>query len=358
MLTANSRGSDSGMKCCPLKFCNWLTRNLNIVVYLTAENIALRQQLTVLKRTKSRPVLRERDRIFWGLLSHVWLDWRDALFIVRPETVIRWHRRAFKLYWRRKSAGRRRGRPPLDSEVKQLVLKLSAANPLWGAPRVHGELLKLGVEISERSVSGIICQNKHKLPSQTWRTFIQNHMTDMVAVDFLVVPTVRFKLLFVFVVLSHDRRKVVHFNVTANPAAQWTAQQIVEAFPWNTAPTYLLRDRDKIFGDVFQQRVSSLGIKKVLTAYRSPWQNAYVERINGSIRRECTDHIIAWNERHLKKVLQKYFDYYNNDRTHLGLAKEAPIDRRVSKRGSASDQLVELRRVGGLHHRYEWREAA
>jgi putative transposase len=183
-------------------------------------------------------------------------------------------------------------------------------------------------------------------------------MPDMVAVDFLVVPTIRFKMLFVFVVLSHDRREVLHFNVTANPTAQWTAQQITEAFPWDTAPKYLLRDRDRIFGDLFQRRICSMGIKEVMTAYRSPWQNAYVERLNGSIRRECTDHVIIWNERHLKKVLREYFDYYNNDRTHLGINKESPTGRQVAKKTSISDRLVELPKVGGLHHRYEWRTAA
>ncbi len=188
--------------------------------------------------------------------------------------------------------------------------------------------------------------------------FVQNDMPDMVAVDFLVVPTIRFKMLFVFVVLSHDRRHVVHFNVTANPTAQWTAQQITEAFPWDSAPRYLLRDRDQIFGNLFQQRVLSMGIEEVLTAYRSPWQNAYIERLNGSIRRECTDHIIAWNEGHLKRILRGYFDYYNNDRSHLGLAKESPVERPISKMTSVTDQLLEMPRLGGLHHRYEWRDAA
>jgi putative transposase len=183
-------------------------------------------------------------------------------------------------------------------------------------------------------------------------------MADLVAVDFLVVPTIRFKMLFVFVVLSHDRRKVIHFNVTTNPTAQWTAQQIVEAFPWDTAPKYLLRDKGKIFSKRFQKRVRSTGIEEVLIAYRSPWQNAYVERLNGSIRRECTDHIIVWNERHLKKVLRGYFDYYNNDRTHLGIKKESPTGRQITKQTSISDCLVELPKVGGLHHRYEWRAAA
>ena len=217
---------------------NQFARKLNIVAYLTAENLALRHQLIVLKRNHNRPRLKERDRVFWKALSNVWPSWRDSLVIVQPETVIRWHRRAFKLYWRHKSRGGKPGRPRLDAEVKSLVLKLSSANPLWGAPRIHGELRTLGVEISERSVSGIIHRNNPGPPSQTWKTFIRNHMADLVAVDFLVVPTISFKMLFVFVVLSHDRRKVIHFNVTENPTAQWAAQQIVEAFPWDGPPRY------------------------------------------------------------------------------------------------------------------------
>jgi putative transposase len=337
---------------------NWLIQKFDIIAYLTAENLALRHQLIVLKRSHNRPQLKECDRLFWKVLSNVWPSWRDSLVIIQPETVIGWQRRAFRFYWRCKSRSASRGRPRLDAEVKSLVLKLSLANPLWGAPRIHGELWNLGIEISERSVSGIIRRNSPKRPSQTWKTFIKNHMPDMVAVDFLVVPTIRFKMLFVFVVLSHDRREVLHFNVTANPTAQWTAQQITEAFPWDTAPKYLLRDRDRIFGDLFQRRICSMGIKEVMTAYRSPWQNAYVERLNGSIRRECTDHVIIWNERHLKKVLREYFDYYNNDRTHLGINKESPTGRQVAKKTSISDRLVELPKVGGLHHRYEWRTAA
>jgi putative transposase len=220
---------------------NWLIRKFDIIAYLTTENLALRQQIIVLKRNQNRPHIKERDRMFWRVLSNIWPSWKDSLVIVQPETVIGWHRKAFRLYWRHKSRGGGRGRPRLDAEVKSLVLKLSSANPLWGAPRIHGELLKLGIEISERSVSEIIRRNSPKLPSQTWKTFIKNHMPDMVAVDFLVVPTIRFKMLFVFVVLSHDRRRVVHFNVTANPTVQWTAQQITEAFPWDGAAEALCR---------------------------------------------------------------------------------------------------------------------
>ncbi len=183
-------------------------------------------------------------------------------------------------------------------------------------------------------------------------------MPDMVGVGFLVVPTIRFRLLFVFVILSHARRRVVHFNVTANPTAEWTAQQIIEAFPWGTAPKYLLRDRDSIYGGWFRRRVKSMGIEEVLTAYHSPWQNPYVERLHGSIRRECTDHVIVLGERHLRRILRSYFEYYHEDRTHLGLDKETPLERPISSRASPSAKLIKLPRLGGLHHRYEWSEAA
>ena len=338
--------------------CGWLSRKLNIVANLTAENIVLRQQLSVLKITQNRPKLKERDRLFWVIISRTWSGWRDALVIVQPDTVVRWHRRAFKLYWRRKFQAGKRGRPALDSDVRALILRIADANPLWGAPKIHGELLKLGIVVSERTVSGVLRRHKRKPPSQSWRTFIKNHMPDMVGVDFLVVPTIRFQLLFVFVILSHAKRRVVHFNVTANPTAEWTAQQIVEAFPWDTAPKYLLRDRDSIYGDWFRRRVMNMGIEEVLTAYHSPWQNPYVERLHGSIRRECTDHAIVFSENHLRKLLRAYFAYYHEDRTHLGLDKETPAERPISSRASPSVKLVELPRLGGLHHRYEWSQAA
>jgi transposase InsO family protein len=235
---------------------------------------------------------------------------------------------------------------------------MADANPTWGAPKIHGELLKLGIEISERTVSGLLSRRLLKPPSQTWRTFIKNHMADMVAVDFLVVPTIRFRMLFVFVVLSHARHQVIHFSVTAHPTAEWTAQQITEAFPWDTTPKYLLRDRGSSYGSAFRRRIHALGIEEVMMACRSPWQNAYVERLNGSIRRECLDHVVIWNERHPARILRSYFEYYNEDRTHLGLDKETPMRRPTSNRASPSSKLVELPRVGGLHHRYDWSKAA
>lgn len=336
----------------------WLSRKLSVIAYLTAENLALRQQLIVLNRNQRRPNFKERDRLFWVVLSRIWSGWRDVVYIVQPDTVVRWHKRAFKFYWRRKSERGKRGRPSLDPEIRAIVLKMARANPLWGAPTIHGELLKLGIDISERTVSKLIRRRTRKPPSQTWRTFIKNHMTEMVAVDFLVVPTIRFQLLFVFVVLSHARRRVVHFNATENPTAEWTTQQVIEAFPWDTAPRNLLRDRDSIYGDRFRRRVQSMGIEEVVTAYHSPWQNPYVERLHGSIRRECTDHVIAFSENHLCRILCSYFAYYHEDRKHLGLGKETPMGRPSLSRASPTSRLVELPRVGGLHNRYEWSEAA
>jgi putative transposase len=255
---------------------------------LAAENIALRQSLIVLKRKQKRPALKGRDPLFWELLSRIWPGWRDVVHIVQPDTVVRWHKRAFKRYWRRKSERGKRGRPSTDSEIRSIVLKMGEENPLWGAPTIRGELLKLGINISERTVSKLIRKHTPKAPSQTWRTFIKNHMTDMVAIDFHVVPTIRFRMLYVFIILSRAHRRVVHFNVTANPTAAWTAQQIVEAFPWDTAPRHLLRDRDSVYGEWFRRRVQSMGIEEVITSYHRPWKNPYVERLHGSIRRECT----------------------------------------------------------------------
>jgi hypothetical protein len=215
-------------------FC--VLNKLNLTANLAAENLALRQQLIVLNRQVKRPSLKERDRLSWVLLSRIWPSWREALLIVKPETVVRWQKKAFKSYWRRKSERGKPGRPPLDPDIRALVLQMANLNPLWGAPKIHGELLLLGIEISEPTVSNIIKRREPKRPSQTWKTFIKNHMTEMVAADFLVVPTIRFRMLYVFVILSHARREVVHFNVTANPTAARTAQQMVEAFPWDAAP--------------------------------------------------------------------------------------------------------------------------
>ena len=226
-----------------------------------------------MKRSIKRPKLRSRDRLFWIILFRFWNNWREALIIVKPDTVVRWHKKGFKLFWKVKSRRKGPGRPPISREIRDLIRKMAKANPFWGAPRIHGELFKLGIEISERTVSSLMPSRRSKPPSQTWRTFLKNHMTGMVGIDFFTAPTATFRILFVLVVLCHNRRRVVHFNVALNPTARWTAQQIVEAFPWDTAPKYLLRDRDGIYGAIFRQRLKNMSINEVVTAPRSPWQN-------------------------------------------------------------------------------------
>jgi len=242
---------------------------------IALENAALRQQLAVFKRDINRPRLRRRDRIFWMGLRAIWKDWKSGLMIVRPETVISWQRKQFNRYWWRLSQPKGPGRPRLSAEIRNLITTMAAANPLWGAPRIHGELLKLGVEISERTVSRLI-PKQNKEPSQTWKTFLTNHVGQLVSIDFFTVPTLQLRVLFVLVVLAHERRRVLHFNVTEHPNAEWTAQQIIEAFPEDAAPRYLIRDRDGIYGSHFRNRVLGMGIQEVVTAAKSPWQKAYV----------------------------------------------------------------------------------
>ncbi|MBU8922993.1 MAG: integrase core domain-containing protein [Bacteroidales bacterium] len=274
--------------------------------------------------------------------------------MVQPETVIRWHRKAFKLYWRWKSRPRWPGRRKVPIEIRNLIRTMSRANPLWGAPRILGELHKLGIKVSQATVSKYMVR-RLKPPSQSWRAFLKNHAKDIVSIDFFTVPTATFRVLFVFLILSNDRRRIIHFNITESLTAAWTGQQIVEAFPWDTAPKYLLRDRDDKFGKKFSNRVESMGIKQVLIAARSPWQNPYIERLIGSIRRECLDHTIILNEKHLRQVLQEYFKYYHESRTHLGLEKDCPEPRPVESADSGMIQAEPM--VGGLHHRY-FRRAA
>ena len=320
---------------------------------LQAEILALRHQLNVLQRSAhARRALRSSDRILWAWLLQLWPDWRSALLIVKPETVIRWHRRGFRLYWRWKS--RHPGRPDTGREIRELIRKMCISNPTWGAPRVHGELLKLGLDVSQSTVSKYMVRPR-KPPSQTWRTFLENHVKQLVSVDFFVVPTVSFRILYVFLVLAHDRRRVLHFNVTEHPTTEWTATQIVQAFPWDTAPRYLLRDRDGIYGDAFRLQVAGMQIAEVLAAPRSPWQSPYVERLIGSIRRECLDHIVVINESSLRGTLKSFFEYYHGSRTHLALAKDAPEPRPIQLPDIG--RVVEVPKVGGLHHRYERRAA-
>jgi len=285
--------------------------------------------------------------MLWAWLSRSWHGWRSALHIVQPETVLAWHRHGFRLFWTWKSR-HRMGRPALSRDVRALIREMCTANPLWGAPRIHGELRKLGISVSQSTVAAYMRRHPRP-PSQTWRTFLANHANQIMAADLFVVPTVTFRLLFVLVILAHDRRQIIHVAVTAHPTAAWTAQQLRNAFPENEAPQYLLHDRDSVFAQV-ATTLEGMDIQEVRTAPRSPWQNAYVERVIGSIRRECLDHVIVANAAGLHRVLTEYIAYYLRSRTHLALDKDTPITRPVSP---PSGRIVITPEVGGLHHRYD-----
>jgi hypothetical protein len=267
---------------------------------LELEIVALRHQLNVLRRQcPGGPRLSPIDRLLWVWLYRLWPRCLEAMVLVKPATVIHWHRQGFRLYWRWRS---RSGRPSVDREGRKLVREMSSANPLWGAPRIHGELLKLGIEISQATVAKYMMRRRGA-PSPTWRSFLLNQAQGIAAIDMFVVAAASFRLLYVMIILAHDRRKIVRFDVTLHPTAGWLSRQVTEVFPWDTAPRYLLRDRDASYGRYFRSRVKAMGITEVITAPRSPWQNAYVERVIGSIRRECLDHVVIFNERHLRRVL-------------------------------------------------------
>ena len=287
-----------------------LTSTLRSRLSLQLEIAALRHQLSVYRSTGKRPRIAPADRVLWSVLAKLWSQWRGALFLVQPRTVTAWQRTRFRDYWRALSQGGRLGRPKIAPELRQLIRRIWKANPTWGSPRIVAELHKLGIEVAKSTVEKYKPLGE-RLPSAKWRTFLDQHVKELVAIDFFIVPTATFKVLFVFLVLAHDRRRIVHFNVTEHPTAQWTAQQLVEAFPFDTAPRYLLRDGDGIYGERVRRRIGSLGINEVVTAPASPWQNPYIERVIGSLRREFLDHVIVFNERHLKRLLTSYLDYYH-----------------------------------------------
>lgn len=290
---------------------------------LEAENAALRHQLIVLRRKlHGRVRLTNRDRWFLIQLYRWFPSILQVLAIIRPETLVHWHRAGFRSYWRWKSRPRG-GRPQIDTELRGLIRRMSMDNPLWGAPRIHGELLKLGFEVAQSSVAKYMVKRRGR-PSTGWRTFLRNHAPEIAAMDFFVVPTIGFDLLYAFVIIRLGRRELVWINVTTHPTAEWIARQLTEAFPWDESPRYLIRDRDRIYGTVVTRRLRAMGIRDKPTAPASPWQNGFVERLIGSIRRECVDHIIVLGEAHLRRILKSYLRYYNATRTHLALDKDAP----------------------------------
>jgi transposase InsO family protein len=314
---------------------------------LEAEILILRHQLNIQQRhLPKRLIFNAMDRLIFVGLYRLLPGSLNALTLVKPDTVVRWHRAGFRSYWRWKSRPHS-GRPTVPAEIRRLIREMSVANPLWGAPRIHGELLKLGIAIGQTSVAKYMTRRRGP-PSQGWRTFLRNHADGIVAMDLFVVPTISFRLLYGLLIVGHGRRQVLWLGATAHPTAEWIANQLTEACGWEQAPRYLIRDRDRAYGEIFARRVRSIGIRDRPTSPRSPWQNAYAERLIGSIRRECTDHIVIFGERHLRHVLLSYMGYYNGTRTHLSLNKDAPISRAAETAGRVICRPI----LGGLHHQY------
>jgi transposase InsO family protein len=314
---------------------------------LEAENVVLRQQLIVLRRRlPGRVRLTNHDRWFFIQLYRWVPSILQVLTIIRPETLVRWHRAGFRCYWRWKSR-RRGGRPPIDTELRALIRLMSLENPFWGAPRIHGELLKLGFAVAQSSVAKYMVKRRGP-PSQGWRTFLRNHAQDIAAMDLFVVPTIGFDLLYAYIIVRLDRRELVWISVTSHPTAEWVARQITEAFPWNEAPRYMIRDRDRIYGAIVTRRLRAMGIRDRPITPASPWQNGFAERLIGSIRRESVDHMIVLGEAHLRRILKSYAHYYNGLRTHRSLNKDAPVSRSVQRTGVIRSRAI----LGGLHHHY------
>ena len=316
---------------------------------LIAENLLLRQQLAALTRpTRQRPRLRARDKLFWIVARMVWRDWRRYLVVVRPETVVGWHRRGWRLFWRWKSRARG-GRPRLSAEVRELIARMARENPAWGSERIRGELRKLGIAVSKRSVQQYRRRGPARPPSLTWRAFLANHRPSIWAADLFTVQTLTFRTLYVLLFIAHDRRELVHWNVTAHPTAAWVWRQLLEATPWGRAPRYLLRDRDAVYGGDCVPRARRLGVKTLLSPIRAPRANAIAERVIGTLRRECLDQLIIVNERHLRAILAEFVRFYNAQRPHRTLRLETPVpDTRVSV-GVIRSRAV----LGGLHRVYE-----
>ncbi len=314
-----------------------------------AEILALRHQINILRRhSPKRQTFSAMDRLIFAGLYRLAPTVLNALAIVKPGTVIKWHRAGFRSYWRWKSR-HRGGRPTIAPAIRKLIREMSIANPLWGAPRIHGELLKLGIDIGvgETSVAKYMVKRREP-PSQGWKTFLRNHADGIAAMDMFVVPTISFRLLYGLLIVGHGRRHILWFGVTAHPTAEWIANQVTEACGWGQAPRYLIRDRDGAYGEIFIRRLRSMAIRDRPTSPRSPWQNAYAERLIGSIRRECLDHVVVFGERHLRHVLLSYMNYHNEVRTHLSLEKDAPVSRAVELAGRIHCRPT----LGGLHHQY------
>jgi len=318
---------------------------------MALEILTLRQQLSVFKQSIKRPKLKFKDRLFWVTVSRIWHRWADVLIIVQPTTVIRWHKNLFKYYWRLKS--RSRGRPKIPEEIRNLIKQMRKDNPLWGAEKILDELTLLGYDLCLTTIKNYLKYfgKRDKPPTGTWMTFLKNHLCCTAAIDFFVVPTISFRLLYAFIVLSHERRKIIHFNVSYSPNQDWLIQQLREAFPYNERPKYLIHDGDGIYGSKFRTIVVDFGIDALKTSYKSPWQNPYCERIIGSIRRELLHHVIVFNDNHLKKLLTEYIRYYNTNRPHQSLDGTSPDYR--EKQALSDGKILTIPVLNGLHHVYK-----
>jgi transposase InsO family protein len=322
---------------------------------LVLENLAPWQQLGVLKRKHPQPRLAASDRLFWVMLRRIWPGWKEALILIQPETVVRWHRAGFKLYWTWLSRHRNsRGRKSLSRELRELIFRMFADNPTWGAPRLHGELKMLGFDLSERTVLRWMRKApRNSQPAQRWAAFLSNDRKAIAAMDFFTVPTPTFGVLYCFFVIAHDRRRILHCNVTRRPTSAWVVQQLRDAFPFDSAPGYLIFDRGANFNTDVIETVKSFGIEPKRTNYRSPWQNGVAERWIGNCRREMLDHVIVLNVRHMKHLMSEYVRYYHEDRTHLALAKGTPAGRKAQTKSTVGSRVIAMPRLGGPHHRYD-----
>jgi transposase InsO family protein len=326
-----------------LQAATLLFRNKRDIVL---ENLALRQQLAIQQRSFKCPKINNSDRLFWIWLSRIWDHWKSALMIVKPETVVHWHRKGFKYYWRRKS--KRVGRPSINWKLIKLIRRLQKENPLWSAQRIQGELAKLGFDVCDNTVAKYMRKPKPDADKrQRWGTFLKNHAPHIAGIDFFVIQTLFFKAIYVFIAISHDRRRILHFAVSPKPHSQWAIQQLRETFAFDETTKYVIRDNDKIFSHDFKKTIKRFGLKDTPTAPRSPWQNPFCERVIGTLRRECLDHMIIISEKHLYYVLHEYiFEYYNLSRTHMSLGKDSPVHRFAQTVGKIKAKPI----LGGLHH--------
>lgn len=325
---------------------------------LRMELLVLRQQLALLLQKQPRSKVDRWHRLLWVWLSQGWPHWKSACVLVKPATVIGWHRQGWRIFWRWKSRKKKPGHPPVNTKVIALIRRMAEENPSWGGARIHGEMARLGIRVSESSVHRYL-PKRPPTPNQVqnWRTFLSNHREVIAAMDFLVVPTWRFQQLYMLMILDHGRRLVRHLGVTAHPSEDWVKQQLREAFPFGEIPKYLIHDRDAIFRGL-QEFIASFGIERKRIGFRCPWQNGVLERFNGTVRRELLDHVLVLDEDHLRRLLKEFVRHYHEDRTHLGLGKDTPKGRPVEKPPDAFGEVVAVRRLGGLTHRYAWKQAA